>query len=245
MMLPYMNDHLPSNLILIRHGESTFNVARAEAKAAGATYSRPIKTKDADVELTDEGRRQSAVTAVHLPLSIHAFITSPYKRALATAFIAQAAYRAKYGYSYDYPHLLEDERLREKEYGIWNTYSQDEMKVQHGYENQRRKDEGRFYYRPIGGENIPDVKLRVHQMLGDICYRFGGRRVVLVSHALTILAIRSVLENWSPEEFVSKDVKNDVRNCCVISYYKSDRELVFESDRVYYEKELNNANGVL
>ena len=75
-------------MLLIRHGQSHFNVAFAATR---------IDPGIRDPELTDEGRRQVLATATELTLlrqqgrELRRLITSPYTRALQTAgIIAQA-----------------------------------------------------------------------------------------------------------------------------------------------------------
>lgn len=68
---------MKARLLLIRHGESTANVAAAEAEAAGA-----------DVPLSPLGRAQAATLAkaVHDHDASEAdWFSSPYRRALQTA----------------------------------------------------------------------------------------------------------------------------------------------------------------
>ncbi len=48
----------PTEIILVRHGESVGNVADAEAQARKAE-ELDLDARDADVELSDTGRRQA------------------------------------------------------------------------------------------------------------------------------------------------------------------------------------------
>jgi hypothetical protein len=55
-----------SNLVLVRHGESTRNLAKARAEAEKSeTYG--YDERDMDVKLTERGRRQAKETGERLP----------------------------------------------------------------------------------------------------------------------------------------------------------------------------------
>ena len=70
---------------VLRHGQSTGNVAREEAESAGADVI-DVAERDADVPLTDLGREQASAAgkflAEHPPDVV---ITSTYRRAWDTA----------------------------------------------------------------------------------------------------------------------------------------------------------------
>jgi phosphohistidine phosphatase SixA len=76
-----------ARLLLIRHGESTANVAAAEAEAVGAE-AIAVEAGDADVPLSPLGRAQAATLAKAVrdhDASEADWFSSPYRRALQTA----------------------------------------------------------------------------------------------------------------------------------------------------------------
>src|SRR5258708_39553024 len=77
------NQKWPSNLVIVRHAESTRNVAKNEAAAASGQTSYDGGLRDVDVALTERGRRQASQTGVYLAkskLRIDRVLVSPYQR---------------------------------------------------------------------------------------------------------------------------------------------------------------------
>jgi broad specificity phosphatase PhoE len=113
-----MTQGWPERLWVVRHGESAGNLARRAAMAAGHTH---IETggRDADVPLSPLGEQQAralgcwfaAMPAGERPEVV---LTSPYRRARQTA----ALINAEGGLVADPIDILQDERLREKEFGV-------------------------------------------------------------------------------------------------------------------------------
>ena len=96
----------PSSIVLVRHGESVGNLADARAREQGADRL-DLPARDADVELSDEGRRQAdalgawMAQAENLPDLV---VSSPYARALETA---------RRAVTHTEREIVLDERLRE------------------------------------------------------------------------------------------------------------------------------------
>src|SRR3954470_15599216 len=101
----------PSQLVLVRHGESRGNVADRMARDAGA-LRLDLDLRDADMPLSDLGEQQAEALGRHVaargqdrPTRV---LTSPYERAAATARLAMAAAGLDAA-------VEPDERLRERE----------------------------------------------------------------------------------------------------------------------------------
>ena len=97
-------------LLLIRHGESTANVAAAAAEAAGADVIA-VEARDADVTLSPLGELQAGALGSRLREMLPAdavLYSSPYRRAIQTA---------RFALGEETPLRL-DERLRDRELGI-------------------------------------------------------------------------------------------------------------------------------
>ena len=160
-------------ILLVRHGESTANVAAGRAERAGLE-AIAVEGRDADVRLTELGRRQAATVADALrvqldgrPLSDARMWSSPYRRAIETARIAIGAV-----VDVDAPHgehdgFLLDERVRDRELGILDTLTTLGVETRLPAEAARRRWLGKFYYRPPGGEAWTDVALRIRSFLRD------------------------------------------------------------------------------
>src|SRR5690348_2987359 len=112
----------PAELWMVRHGQSLGNVARDAAHAAELERLELVE-RDMDVPLSPLGREQAAAFGRWLgdepeDRQPQAILTSPYARAVETAeLIAQAAGLTDV-------RLRRDERLRERELGVLDLYTQ-------------------------------------------------------------------------------------------------------------------------
>ena len=184
----------PVELLLVRHGESTGNVARAAAKESGAELM-DVDRRDPDVPLSALGRRQAAALGrrlAELPPDQRpdAAWSSPYLRATDTADIA---FRTA---GIELP-VRRDERLRDRELGILDRLTGPGIAAEHPDEGDRWRWHGKFYYRPPGGEAWTDVALRVRSVLADIDRSCDGARVAVFAHDAVVLLTRYVCEQLS------------------------------------------------
>lgn len=203
----------PDELVLVRHGESLGNVADREALAAKA-HRLQLDESDERVELSDRGREQADALARRLgklPASEApgVAISSPYRRALATAERALADTGLE---------VLLDERLRERELGIFDGITWYGINAMHPEESERRQRLGKFYYRPPGGESWADVVLRVRSLLVELQARFAGERVWLFTHEAVILAFRYVIEGLDSRSVLALQQAEPIANCSMTRY---------------------------
>jgi broad specificity phosphatase PhoE len=183
----------PTTLTLVRHAESVGNVADARAHAEHAD-ALDLAARDADVPLSETGRRQAAALGRWLaeqPTDQHpdAVVSSPYRRAQETARIALADAAIEVDL---------DERLRERDLGTLDGLTGRGIRARYPDEADRRKRLGKFYYQPPSGESWVDVTLRVRDLLRDV-ERLDGRHVWLFTHQAVIMAHRYVLEGLDEE----------------------------------------------
>jgi len=204
-------------LWLIRHGQSAGNVADDAAKAAGSpTVS--VGMRDPDVPLTDLGRRQAAALgslwrprpgeqSLDVP---DAVFSSPYIRAHDTARIAVETAAADVAIS-------TDERLRERDLGLFDGLTAQGIRERYPEETARRAWLGKFYYRPPYGESWADVALRVHAFLADM--RSGeGERITIFSHQAVLFVFRYVIERLTEQQILSIDRGSGFHNGGITSY---------------------------
>jgi broad specificity phosphatase PhoE len=197
----------PRSITLVRHAESTGNVADAAAHRR-AEESLGLDLRDADVPLSDTGREQAAALGRWLgerrgdrggggPLP-DAVISSPYRRATETARIACE------GLSLD---VAQDERLRERDLGVFDGLTGRGIRARHPEEAERRSRVGKFYYQPPSGESWVDVVLRVRSFLRDLEH-LNDADVWLVTHQAVIMAHRFTLEGLDEAQVLqlSRDV---------------------------------------
>ncbi|GAB7190122.1 histidine phosphatase family protein [Kineococcus sp. NUM-3379] len=212
----------PASLTLVRHGESTGNLADRAAREAGAEVL-DLADRDADVTLSPLGRRQaravgrrlgtSATTASWVPVP-EVVLASPYLRARQTAEELLA------GAGLDVP-LRTDERLRERDLGWWDGLTGAGVRARYPEESARRARLGKLYYRPPGGESWCDVALRVRSLLADLRSEHAGRHVLVVSHQAVIMNFRFVLEALDEERLMTLDREAPLANCSVTSFAAS------------------------
>jgi broad specificity phosphatase PhoE len=212
-----MEQKWPQEIWLVRHGQSSGNVARDEAEAAAGLHIQ-IAERDVDVPLSQLGERQSRALGrwfADLPREAqpNVVLHSPYLRATQTAqaIIGQL----------DQDSLLAvqaDERLREKEFGILDrltTYG-----IAHKYPelHAQRQHVGKFYFRPPGGESWCDVILRLRSVLDTLTREYCRERVLIVAHQVIVNCFRYLFERLDEASILAADRAGDVPNCSVTSY---------------------------
>ncbi|MCZ2815672.1 histidine phosphatase family protein [Modestobacter sp. VKM Ac-2984] len=205
----------PTALWLVRHGESVGNLADAQAHETGSGRLE-LDVRDPDVPLSDTGERQADALGAWLaglpaderPTTV---LSSPFTRAAETARRAVAAS----GLDLTVRH---DERLRERDFGVFDGMTKHGIREEHPDEASRRELLGKFYYRPPGGESWADVALRVRSLLATEALRHDGERLLCVSHQAVIMVFRYVLEELSEQELLDIDRAEQVANTSVTRY---------------------------
>lgn len=208
----------PKTLIIMRHGQSERNVQKDAAKAAGVSISwAESPLRDCDTPLTKTGEWQCRVAGRWLGQTfpfqaIDAIIYSPYLRTVESTrqVIDELGYK---------PHKLQiDERIREIEFGILDGLTPEGIRQKFPEEVARRQREGKYWYRPPGGESRPDVRLRVHSFLDALIRDYRHKTVLVVCHSVIVQAFRSLLERWGESEYLQADKDEDVKNASLTIY---------------------------
>ena len=201
-------------LVLVRHGESLGNVAARRAQQLGHPRL-DLEWRDADVPLSDVGREQAAAVgrfvAREKRTAPTVVVSSPFRRALDTAQIVLAAGRLD-------AEAATDERLRERELGVFDGLTGQGIREAFPEEAERRTHLGKFYYRPPGGESWCDVALRVRSALVSLRAEYGTERLWVFSHQAVIMSFRLVLERLDEEKVLTIDSDTPVPNCSLTSY---------------------------
>jgi probable phosphoglycerate mutase len=209
----------PAAVDLVRHGESEGNLADQRAHDLGAARLE-LADRDADVVLSPTGRDQAAALGRWLARRDPAgrptvAVSSPYARARLTA---QTALETG---GLDVPLRL-DERLRERELGIFDGLTGLGIRERYPEEAERRRRQGKFYYRPPSGESWCDVALRVRDFVRTLREEYPGERVLLTSHQAVIMNFRYVLEGLTEAELLEIDAGPPVANCALTRYTSGD-----------------------
>jgi broad specificity phosphatase PhoE len=111
-----------------------------------------------------------------------------------------------------------DERLREREFGIFDRLTTAGIRHKFPEEAAHRRRLGKFYHRPPGGESWADVILRLRSMLNTINLHYCDRRVLVVCHQVVVLCFRYILEELDEAQILSVDKQADVLNCGIAAY---------------------------
>jgi broad specificity phosphatase PhoE len=216
--------HGPATLTLVRHGESVGNLADAEAQQQKMDRL-DLDVRDADVELSETGRHQADALRDWLLKAAEdqrptVVVSSPYRRA------AETAVRATDGLDLQ---VVFDERLRERDLGVFNGLTGQGIRSEYAQEAERRKHVGKFYYQPPSGESWADVVLRVRSLLADLRVGFDDARVWLFSHQAVIMSFRYVLDGLTEEELMEVDRTARVGNVSLTTYTRPSGDLELEA----------------
>lgn len=149
-----------TRLILVRHGETTWNVS-------GHYQGRT------DTDLSDRGRRQAVALARHMKnVHLDAIYSSPLKRALDT--VEQVARNAGL-------ELNVDNCLTEIEHGLWGGLHKSEVQERYG-ETLRLWLENPTQAEVPGAETLEDVQSRVRDAVSCILKNHPHQAVLICTH---------------------------------------------------------------
>jgi broad specificity phosphatase PhoE len=208
----------PDVLWIVRHGESAGNVARDAAEAARLPVI-DIATRDVDVPLSPLGQKQAAALGRwfgQLPCEEQptVVLSSPYVRARETAQrTLEAACIDREEISF-----VTDERLREKEFGIFDRLTRFGIEEKYPDLAEARTALGKFYYRPPGGESWCDVILRLRSVIDTLTRDHRRERVLIFGHQVIVNCFRYLLERMTEEQILTIDKEKEIANCSITSY---------------------------
>ncbi len=196
----------PKKLVLVRHAESEGNVldVRERATSEIATYA---------YKLTEKGRKQAEATRDWLSKNVEPFdvrYVSYYTRSRETMSIIQPGLSS-----------YEDPRLAEAQRGIYHTMTNEEIQKYYPGELIRKEREGYYHYRPWGGENWPDIELRIHSFMSTLTRDCAGKNVVIVVHGHWLMLMQKLIEHFSIEEALDRYKKGVYKNASVTMYADS------------------------
>lgn len=204
----------PQKLWLVRHGESTSNIARQKAESE-KLLEIEFPEREADVPLSELGKTQSETVGkwfagqTEKPTVIY---SSPYVRTFETTKIIQQTATLK-----DVEIRL-DERLRERELGVFDRLTKLGAMEKYAEESARRELHGKFYHRPAGGESWVDVVFRLRSFIETDLSKLENEKVLIVTHEVVIHCFRYILENLTEAEILEIDRARDISNCAITSY---------------------------
>lgn len=193
----------PKKLVLVRHAESEGNVRTIEERVVfdAPTWEYP---------LTKKGREQAEITGKYLHEQFEKFdiyYVSYYVRSKETMDIM-----------FPQAHVYEDARLAEGQRGIWHSMKHADIEKQFPHEIIRKKREGLYHFRPLGGENWPDIEIRIHSFLGTLARDYGGKTVLIVVHGHWLLLFQKLIHHFSIEEALVRYEQGVFENASVTIY---------------------------
>lgn len=205
----------------IRHAES-------EANAKHETYA---KIADASIELTKKGREEALKLAQFLenffdmnpPDGKVLLWSSDYVRAEQTAqIILENVSNVEFAYSpqSEHDHIIADERLREREFGLFSGLTAEQAHKKYPNEaayfemlkNDRRgndKGTGGFYARPPMGESPADVALRLRSFYGSLSRvvndeENGAKNHIMVTHGIPMRVTPFTFMKQHPRQYAKE-----------------------------------------
>jgi broad specificity phosphatase PhoE len=178
-----------------------------------------LNVRDVDVPLSELGFEQARALGrwfASLPEDERPEVVfaSPYVRARQTAkAVCEAG-----GVTEQARKPVIDERLREREFGLWDRLTTAGVREKFPDQAEQRTLLGKFYHRPPGGESWADVILRLRGALDTISLHHADRRVMIVCHQVVVLCLRYILEEMDEARILAIDREGDVVNCGVCEY---------------------------
>ena len=116
-----------------------------------------------------------------------------------------------------------EERIREIEFGVLDGLTSQGIKAKYAVEYARREREGKYRYRPPGGESRPDVALHVESFLGTLTRDYRQKNVLIVCQSVVVLIFRRLLGRWGETDYLKVDKEEDVKTCS-LTIYDYDRD---------------------
>lgn len=179
-------------IYITRHGRTVWN---EEGKLQGSL----------DSPLTQEGIQMAKDLSKRiLPYNIELIVTSDLKRAKDTSDYIRG--------NMDIP-IWYFEELREMSYGVWDGMKMEEVYEKYGDEFEKFKKDP-YNYNNGSGETYHQLIDRVKMSLEKI-KNCGYENVLIVSHGITVKALRIILENQPFENIGRLPV---ITGCTLIGY---------------------------
>ena len=214
-----IDEGMPRDLLLVRHGRSEGNEALEPAKGGDLSLMTEafLARSAMDYRLVPEGAVQAEQAGLFIrdwmeAAGVSAFdrcYVSPYLRAMETAG------------RLDLPDARwqRESLLRERDYGNWEGLDKPQVKQRYPRSSEL-KTRNKFLWRPECGESISDVELRVREMLATMARELSGRRVICVTHEDVMWTFRYRLEKLTIPRWLDfqENDEHDIVNGGIIHF---------------------------
>ncbi len=202
-------DQKITKLILLRHGESENNVKDIKA---GQLEGYP---------LTKKGIKQVEDAAEILKKEkIDIVISSPILRTKQTAEIVNNILKVDH---------IEDERIKEYDFGSWNGHSSDDLfcKENEIYQKFKKlKNDEEKYNLKLGGdgESRQEIEERVRKFTEEVTEKYAGKNVLVVGHGGINAMFHRIIKNTSIEETYKYEFTLDNAKCNIFYIDENKKE---------------------
>ena len=201
---------LKRNLFFVRHAQSIGNTTDQDGRAS-------MEIPNHEYELTELGKKQSLITGEYLRRNygvrnFSSFYHSTFKRTPETLKIILQCLGLE-----DVQPIC-DSRLDEKWDGIFHELSKAEIELRYPDQLRLRKRSGYYHYRAQGGENCPDVEMRIISFLTEYFSTPDNGDGLIVGHGRWFLILQKLLHRLSVEQFLELKRKDECENCSITAY---------------------------
>lgn len=232
-----------THVYCLRHAESKYQ-AKSEKKKRDLLYRRFKREFDIDptscmayelamavwkkyggndevsIPLSARGREQAIYYGSrlyqHMPKP-QAIIISTHDRTVETFECMRLG-----GLDIDGVDIIYTDQIREQEHGLQSMYGDWRvLQVLHPDEKDLRDRVGRYYYRFPEGESVEMVKDRAGPYVDGKAREYAGKVMLLVTHQLTKLALRTHFEQLSVFEFMDLQENDKPLNCGMMHHRRA------------------------
>lgn len=213
---------MPTDLVLVRHGQSEGNIAVNASKRGDDQYFNVPGFRDRpgyDWRLSDLGREQARLAGQwvksNFPDGFGRYYVSDFARAKETAGLMDLPNANWYLNIY----------LHEQLWGRFDSVPRAELEKIHPGAHARR-NRHRFYGNYPGGESMGEVCLRLDRILETLGRECADMSVILVCHGNVIRGFQLLIERIAPKVFHDQESSDDpayrITNGMVMHYSRRD-----------------------
>ncbi len=229
----------PLEVNFIRHGLSAGNFVKKlvkEGKLSGEKLAQLLELLriDWDIPLVPAGIKEAQEIGLRLkddpffdPKSIDVVVVANYRRARETGYeIINAA-------GIDPKKVIElNPTIAERDWG--DHHLQEAEKILRA---EKLRIEDPFCWSPTDGENMRFARERVHHVFGTFNRRFGGKRVLALSHGEFIVSAKSEICRIYDQVAFGQLIQQGIPNCGLVQFSRLSPEGV-ESKRYSHIRQL-------
>lgn len=205
---------MPQDLVLVRHSRSEGNVAIHAAKKGDDSHIKSPGFRER--HSSRQAEQAGEWVREHIGDDFDRYYTSSYVRAMETA--GHLGFGAAQWYI--------DLRLRERERGredLVGFAERDELDA-----SRRERAAAPMYWRPLNGESIADVTVRIRDIIETLHRETSEKKVLIVRHGEVIESFRVVLERMTDQQYAdwtnNKVPEDRIHNGQVLHFTRRDPE---------------------